>query len=246
MPGGAGAGAAGYGFVVAEAFCGRGGGGVVGARVGVVAAEAEGQVVTVALGGGAGGESEEDDVCDALRGEDVAADDRGLVGGGEEGVWGNEDADGFQAALVQGDVVGNEAAEAVDDGRVGDGFGGVGVAVDFGARAGEVEDRFALFGVDGDFELDGAPVVHVVGCCQVLAFESLADVFEQVADAQLGVVLDFAHVELDDFLSIVFYQSADQIDALLIRGYLCFEVVEIVRQAACSTAIGILRWLIIE
>lgn len=79
-----------------------------------------------------------------------------------------------------------------------------------------------------------------------MPFESLADVFEQVADAQLGVVLDVAHVELDDFLSVVFYQSADQIDALLVGGDLCFEVVEIVRQAACSAAIRILRWLIIE
>lgn len=42
VPRGAGAGAAGDGFVVTEAFCGEGGGGVV-------AAEAEGEVVTVAL-----------------------------------------------------------------------------------------------------------------------------------------------------------------------------------------------------
>lgn len=165
MPGGAGAGAAGYGFVVAEAFCWGGGGRVVWVSVGVVAAEAEGQVVAVALGGGAGGEGEEDDVRDALRSENVAADDGGLVGGGEEGVWGDEYPDGFQAALVQGDVVGDEAAEAVDDGGVSDGFGGVGVAVDFGARAGEVEDRFAFVRVNGDFEFDGASVVHVVGCC---------------------------------------------------------------------------------
>ena len=157
-PGRAGAGAAGDGLVVAEALCGGGGGGEV-------AAEAEGQVVAVALGGGAGGEGEEDDVGDALRGEDVAAHDGGFVRGGEEGFRGDEYLDGLEAALVQGDVVGDEAAETVDYGGVGDGFGGVGVAVDFGAGAGEVEDCFALFGVDGDFEFDGASVVHVVGGC---------------------------------------------------------------------------------
>ena len=73
--------------------------------------------------------------------------------------------DRFEAALVQGDVVFDQAAETVDYGGVGDGFGGVGVAVDFWAGAGEVEDRFAFVGVDGDFEFDRAAVVHVVGGC---------------------------------------------------------------------------------
>ena len=59
VPGGTGAGAAGDGFVVAEAFrCGGGGG--------MVATEAESEVVAVALGGGTGGEGAEDYVCDAL------------------------------------------------------------------------------------------------------------------------------------------------------------------------------------
>lgn len=66
VPGGAGAGAAGYCFVVAEAFCWGGGGRIVWVGVGIVAAEAESQVVAVALGGGASGEGEEDDVRDAL------------------------------------------------------------------------------------------------------------------------------------------------------------------------------------
>ena len=100
VPGGSGAGAAGDGFVVAEALCGGGGGGDV-------AAEAEGEVVAVALGGGAGGEGEEDDVGDALGCEDVAAYDGGFVGGGEEGFGRDEHADGGEAALVQGDVVGD-------------------------------------------------------------------------------------------------------------------------------------------
>lgn len=159
VPGGAGAGAAGYGLVVAETFCGRGGGGCD------VAAETEGEIVAVALGGGAGGEGEQDYVGDALGCEDVAAYDGGFVGGGEEGSGRDEHPDGGEAALVQGDVVADEAAEGVDYGGVGDGFGGVGVAVDFGAGAGEVEGRFAFLRVDGYFERDGAAVVHVVGGC---------------------------------------------------------------------------------
>ena len=79
-----------------------------------------------------------------------------------------------------------------------------------------------------------------------MAFEALADVFEEVADAEFGVVLDAAHVELDDFLSVVFYQCADQVDAFLVGGDLGFEVVEIVRQASCAAAVSILRWLIVE
>ena len=148
-----------------------------------VAAEAEGQVVAVALGGGAGGEGEEDDVGYALGGEDVAADDGGFVRGREEGFLGDEHLDRFEAALVQWDVVFDQTAETVDDGGVGDGFGCVGVGVDFWAGAGEVEDCFAFGGVDGDFEFDGASVVHVVGGCQFLAFESLTDVLEKIAYA---------------------------------------------------------------
>lgn len=61
-------------------------------------------------------------------GEDVAAYDCCFVGGGEKGILWDADVDGFEAALVEGYVFGDEAAEAVDDGGVGDGFRGVGVA----------------------------------------------------------------------------------------------------------------------
>ena len=157
VPGGAGARASGDGLIVAEALSRGSGGG------GGVAAEAEGQVVAVALGGRAGGEGEKDDVGDALGGEDVATDDGGSIRGREKGSRRDEHADRLQAALIKGDVVRDKAAEAVDDSRVGDGFGGVGVAVDFGTGAGEVEDGFAFGGIDGNFEGDGAAVVHVVG-----------------------------------------------------------------------------------
>jgi len=98
VPGGPGAGAAGDGFVVAETFrwgvfiLGRGG---RVSRGGGVAAEAEGEVVAVALRGGAGGEGAQDYVRDALGGEDVAAYDGSLAAGGEEGFFGDEHVDWF-------------------------------------------------------------------------------------------------------------------------------------------------------
>ena len=60
-------------------------------------------------------------------GQHVAAYNCCFVGGGEERVFGDTDVDGFKAALVERDVFGDETAEAVDYGGVGDGLGGVGV-----------------------------------------------------------------------------------------------------------------------
>lgn len=67
------------------------------------------------MGGGAGAEGFEDYVGDALAGEDVAAYYGCVVGGGEERLGWDFDLDGFQTALVEGDVFGYEAAEGVDD-----------------------------------------------------------------------------------------------------------------------------------
>ena len=60
--------------------------------------------------------------------EDVAAYDSCFVGWREKGILGDADVNGFEAALVEGNVFGDEAAEAIDYGRVGDGFWSVGVA----------------------------------------------------------------------------------------------------------------------
>ena len=59
IPRGAGPGSASDGFVVAEAFGGR-------RRRGEVATEAEGEVVAVALGGGAGFEAVQNDIRNSL------------------------------------------------------------------------------------------------------------------------------------------------------------------------------------
>ena len=57
-------------------------------------------------------------------------------------------------------------------------YGGGGLTIYFGACAVKVEDCFSFLGVDCDLELDWTAVVHVVDCMEILAFESLADVFE--------------------------------------------------------------------
>lgn len=160
IPGGTRTGATGDGLVVAEAI-------LVLARDGVFAARAEGEVVAAALGGGGGAEGLEDDVGDALGGKDVAAHDGEAGRGVEEGVLRDDDEDGGQTALVQGDGGVDQGAEAVDDGGVGDGDGRVGVAEDLGSGAGEVEGGGAV-GTDRDAEGDGCAVVHVVRGCQRL------------------------------------------------------------------------------
>lgn len=113
----------------------------------------------------------------------------------------DQDLDGREAALVQRDVLRDEAAEAVDDGGVSDGFRGVGVGVDFGPGAGEVEGCGAGLRGDGDAERDGRAVVHVVCCCQG-GGEAAGDGAEEAPDGGLGVGLDSAHVEVDDGESV--------------------------------------------
>lgn len=122
------------GLVVPEAWE-RLAGSRVGARI-----RAEREVVAAALGGGAGAERLEHDVGDALRGDDVAADDGGGLGRREDaGRW-DADVDRGQTALVERHIGVDHAAQAVDNSRVGDGDRGVPAAVDLRAGAGEVED----------------------------------------------------------------------------------------------------------
>lgn len=102
----------------------------------------------------------------------------------------------------------------------------------FCARTREIEDSFAFRGIDSYFQLDGAAVVHVIYRAQILAFEALVDIFKQVLDAELRIILDVAHVELYDFFVIVFDQCHNQIDAFLVRSDLRFQVVYVVGQTA--------------
>ena len=48
-----------------------------------------------------------------------------------------------------------------------------------------------------------------------LAFETLADSFEEASHAECCVVLDLLHIELNDIASIVLNEIGDQIDAFL-------------------------------
>jgi hypothetical protein len=65
-----------------------------------------------------------------LTGEDVPTDDRRIVTRAQKASWGDLDVYWFKAALVEGYVFGNEAAETVYDGAVGDSLWCVDVGVD--------------------------------------------------------------------------------------------------------------------
>lgn len=46
-----------------------------------------------------------------------------------------------------------------------------------------------------------------------MTFESLADVFQEGSDAELGVVLNIDHVEVNDVFAVFFNEGRDEIDA---------------------------------
>jgi len=60
--------------------------------------------------------------------QDVSSHYGGAVGWREEGAFGNQNVNGLQTALVKWDVLRDEATKTVDNRRVGDGFGGVGIS----------------------------------------------------------------------------------------------------------------------
>ena len=111
---------------------------------------------------GTGVESPQDDIGDALRGEDVATDHPRVFRGRKQGAFRNDHLDWVEAALVERDVLWDEAAQAVEDRGTCDRTGGVEVAPEFGACSGEVENRTAVPAVNGDFQHDGAAVVQKI------------------------------------------------------------------------------------
>src|SRR5690606_31945705 len=150
----------------------------------LVAGVAEGDVVHGAGALRLDAERRVEGAGDGLGGLDVARDDGGGRFGGQHGPGRHDDRQGPQAPVVEGDVVGDEGAEDVQDGRVDDGERGVEVGGQLGGRAGEVDGRGAVGAVDAHAHADDRARVGLVG---VLA------VVEGVDDAPhrlLGVVLD--------------------------------------------------------
>ncbi|TKW49634.1 hypothetical protein CTA1_6123 [Colletotrichum tanaceti] len=238
-PRGSRAGAARDGLVVPEAV-------LVLARDRVLAARAKGQVVAAALAGGGRAEGPEHDVRDALRGQDVAADHGEAGPRVEDAALGDDDVDRRQAALVEGDLGRDEAAQAVDDGRVRDGHGRVGVAEDVRARAGEVKGRRAVAGGDGDLERDGRAVVHVVDRHERLRAEPGDRVPHQLAHGVFGRVLDRVHVPVHDAEAVLRDERLDQRDALGVGRDLRVEVREVVLQSPGARAALVPRGLLEE
>lgn len=61
----------------------------------------------------------ENDIRDALGGKDVASDYSSVIRGGEERFGRDFDDNWFETALIEGNILGDETTEAVDDGTVG-------------------------------------------------------------------------------------------------------------------------------
>lgn len=118
--------------------------------------------------------------------------------------------------------------------------------VNFRPRAGKIKHRSPLLRIDRDPQLDRTAVVHVVNRVQILPGKPLADFPQQILHAQLGVLLDAPHVELDHVLPVFLDQRADEADALLVGSNLRLEVVDVVGQTPRAAAFGVPRWFVVQ
>lgn len=94
--------------------------------------------------------------------------------------------------------------------------------------------------------MDRAAVIHVLNCSQVRTLESFANLLQQIAYAEFGILLDAPHIELDGRFPILLNEGRDEADTLLVCGDLCLKVVEVVRKASSSTAAGVLSRFAVE
>lgn len=89
------------------------------------------QVVQVVLGCCVCVECFQYDVCDFLIGCDVVVDNCCGVCGIEKIWFGDFDVYGSEIVLVEGNIGFDDIVQGVDDGGVGDGFGGIDIVMDF-------------------------------------------------------------------------------------------------------------------
>mmetsp|Transcript_36027 Transcript_36027/g.112630 ORF Transcript_36027/g.112630 Transcript_36027/m.112630 type:complete len:232 (+) Transcript_36027:479-1174(+) len=203
----------------------------------------EGDVVHAALGGGAVGESFENDVGHPLRCENVSPYNSSRVVGKENGAGGDGNSDWSEAALIEGDVFPYHGTQTVDNGRICDGTRGVAVAVDLSACACEVEVSRAIVDVNLHVENNRSPVVHRILSMQphqLLLLHlpvhvplprgggggdaSLSCLFEHVTDCKLSVGLDVMHVGEDKVKAELGYELIEQEDSLLVGCDLSSQV----------------------
>ena len=188
---------------------------------------AEGQVVHRALRIGERAHGAEHRVGDVLRGLDIAGDDRRRIGGPQHAAVGDDDVDRPQAAGIHRDVVLDHDAEGVEHGGARHRLGRVEIVLHHRRGAGEVDGRLALGAVDGDLHLD-----DLAGVGRVFVLGSVRQALQHAAHALGGVVLDVAHIGLDDVEPEMRDHLAQLGDALLVGGDLRLEVGDVLVRVA--------------
>ena len=180
---------------------------------------AEGEVVHGALRIGHRAHGAEQRIGDMLRGLDIAGDDGGRVGGLEHAAVGNDDVDGPQAAGIHRDDVLDHDAEGVEHGGSRHRLRRVEIVLHHRRGAGEIDRRLELLPVDGDPDLD-----HLTGVGGVFVIGAVGQPFQHAAHALGGVVLDVAHIGLDDIEAEMRDHLAQFGHALFVGGDLRLEV----------------------
>ncbi len=158
---------------------------------------------------------------DGLGGLHVPRDGRRRVDGSQHRSFRDADVQGLQAAAVERDVLLDQGPEHVEDGGRDHGPGGVEVAALLGRGPLEVDDGAARFAVHVHPHRDDRPVVGLV------AAGAVAQPGHDPAYGLLGVVLDVAHVGLDDVLAELPGHAAQFRDALLVGRDLGAQVGEV-------------------
>ena len=141
-------------------------------------------------------------------------------------VW-DHDVDRAEAPGVHRDVVVDHDAEHVKHGGAGHRLGRVEIRALLRRGAGEIDRRLALLLVDGDPDLDDVALVGLV------AELAVVQLFDDAADAFVGVVLHVLHVGVNDVQSEQPDHLVQFLHALFVGGDLRLEVVDVLQRIAC-------------
>jgi hypothetical protein len=91
-------------------------------------------------------------------------------------------------------------------------------------------------GIDGDGQSDRRAVVHVIDRSERLAFSGGMGTKQECANGRFGVGGNSTHVEMDGVDAMLCDKICDQSSTLGVRGYLSFEVIEVISEIAGTAA----------
>ncbi|KAH3684542.1 hypothetical protein WICPIJ_004492 [Wickerhamomyces pijperi] len=197
----------------------------------VMATVAEGQVVAVTLGVRLDLEGLQHGVGDPLRSHHVPSDNSGTGQRRQQRALWNQHLHWVKTALVQRDVLGDQATETVDDSGEGYGLRGVQVAVHLRRRPVEIKHS-GTSGVNGDLQLDPGPIVHEVGHLKDILLEPVTDLQQLGADRKSSVGLNGVHVEHRHSQRVLVDHALDDLDPLLIGRHLGFQIGQVVADSS--------------